>query len=118
MFRTKRVYASPAAEDGLRVLVDRLWPRGLTKEAAAVDEWLKDIAPSTDLRKWFHQDTGRWDEFTRRYRAELQSAGPAAALERLRAMGRNHETVTLLFGAREEQRNHASLLVEILTPAT
>lgn len=115
MFRIKRIYASPAPEDGLRVLVDRLWPRGLSKEAAAVDEWLRDIAPSTALRKWFHADPGRWTEFTGRYRAELRSAEPAAALEKLRAMGRDHETVTLLFASREERRNHASLLVEILT---
>jgi uncharacterized protein YeaO (DUF488 family) len=115
MFRIKRVYAPPAREDGFRVLVDRLWPRGLSKEAAAVDEWLRDIAPSTALRKWFHQDTDRWAEFARRYRAELHSAEPAATLERLRALGRDYETVTLLFGAREERRNHASLLHEILT---
>lgn len=108
------MYASPSPEDGLRVLVDRLWPRGLSKEAAAVDAWLRDIAPSTALRKWFHADPGRWTDFARRYRGELEAGEPAAALETLRAFGRENETVTLLFASREEQRNHATLLVELL----
>lgn len=115
MFRVKRIYEPAAAEDGCRVLVDRLWPRGLTKEAAAVDEWLKDIAPSNELRKWFHHEAVRWADFVERYDAELRSPERKAAFDRLRGIEREHGTVTLLFSAREETRNHARLLQERLT---
>ena len=114
MVRIKRVYAPPAPEDGYRVLVDRLWPRGLGKEAAAVDLWLKEIAPSTGLRKWFGHDLERWPDFAQRYRKELKSPERAAALERLRAVGRERQTVTLLFGARDEALTHATLLRDLL----
>lgn len=114
MVRIKRVYAPPAPEDGYRVLVDRLWPRGLAKEAAAVDLWLKEIAPSTELRQWFGHDPGRWPDFTRRYREELKTPERAAALDGLRRLGREQEVVTLLFGAREETLTHAVLLRELL----
>ncbi|MDJ0946891.1 MAG: DUF488 domain-containing protein [Kiloniellales bacterium] len=115
MVRIKRVYAPPAPEDGYRVLVDRLWPRGLAKEAAAVALWLKEIAPSTELRKWFGHDPERWPAFTRRYRAELKAPERTAALEHLRQVVRDHQTVTLLFGARDEALTHAVLLRELLT---
>lgn len=111
MFRTKRVYEKPDAGDGLRVLVDRLWPRGLTKEKARVDLWLKDIAPSHGLRKWSHQDPERWEEFKRRYFAEL--AEKAGLVEDLKARSRQ-STVTLLFGARDTARNNAVALLEYL----
>lgn len=109
--RVKRVYDPPAASDGYRVLVDRLWPRGLTKQAAAVDEWLRDIAPSTALRKWFHQDRSRWTEFRQRYLAELKTR--SADLDALRQRAAR-QRVTLLYGSRDAERNHAILLKEIL----
>ncbi len=108
----KRVYLAPAAADGRRVLVERLWPRGLSKQKAAVDLWLKEVAPTGDLRRWFHADPEvRWPEFHERYRAELREAsGPVAELERLVAAG----PVTLLFAARDERHNSAVVLQEWL----
>jgi len=110
-FEIKRVYEAAADSDGFRVLVERLWPRGLSKERAALDEWLTDIAPSTALRKWFHHDPARWDEFGRRYRAELR--GHAAQLQALRRRARQ-QRVTLLYGARDAHTNHARVLREVL----
>ena len=107
----KRVYEQPAKSDGMRVLVDRLWPRGLTKERAAVDHWAKDVAPSTELRRWFHSDDGRWPEFKRRYKAEL--VANSDAVETLaRTIGRKR--ATLMFGTREVDHNHAELLKAFL----
>ncbi len=114
MFRCKRVYLPPESEDGARVLVDRLWPRGLAKADAALDDWLKDVAPSTELRKWFHGAPGRWSEFRERYRAELRAPERRAALARLRELERTVGTVTLLYGVRDDRRNHAQLLLEVL----
>lgn len=107
----KRVYEPSEPEDGFRVLVDRLWPRGLTKEQVQADLWLKEIAPSTELRKWFHNDRSNWDEFKRRYILELQDNW--AAVESLlneAVKGR----LTLLFSARDEESNHAVVLREYL----
>ena len=105
--QVKRVYDPPSNEDGVRVLVDRLWPRGLTKATAAVDLWLKDISPSVDLRRWFNHDPARWTEFTQRYAEELEKKQPAvAALAGAVRRGR----VTLLFGARDPQHNNATAL--------
>ena len=112
--RIKRVYEPPAPADGFRVLVDRLWPRGLTKEAAKLDLWLKEIAPSHELRKWFHQAPGRWEEFKTRYRAELKTPAQAGALATLRQIAQERRTLTLLFGAREEVENHAAVLHDLL----
>jgi uncharacterized protein YeaO (DUF488 family) len=114
MFRIKRAYAPPTPEDGFRVLVDRLWPRGLSKEAAAIDEWRKDVAPSAELRKWFGHDSKRWATFKTRYREELKTPERSAGLERLRALGREQSVVTLLFAARDETHNHAAALLEVL----
>jgi uncharacterized protein YeaO (DUF488 family) len=114
VFRIKRAYEPAASEDGFRVLVDRLWPRGLSKEAAAIDEWLKDIAPSAELRKWFGHDPKRWAEFKARYRQELRSADRSLALTRLRDAARSRGAVTLLFAARDATHNHASVLLEVL----
>jgi uncharacterized protein YeaO (DUF488 family) len=114
MFQAKRVYESPAAEDGYRVLIDRLWPRGVSKDAAAVDLWLKEIAPSTELRKWFGHDATRWEGFAARYRDELKETGRAAAFETLRAVGREHDVVTLLFATKEFEQSHAVLLLAAL----
>ena len=108
--RLRRIYEPAQADDGLRVLVDRLWPRGLKKEQAAVDLWLKEAAPSDELRRWFGHQSERWEEFRRRYRQELEAAPEALSplLERLRA----GEAVTLLYAARDEARNNAVVLRE------
>lgn len=111
MVRIKRVYDEPAAEDGKRILVDRLWPRGIAKDKARIDEWLKEIAPSDELRKWFGHDPARWDEFRERYRRELEAKGEL--LDQLRTLARK-ETVTLLFAAKDEEHNNAVALKEIL----
>jgi uncharacterized protein YeaO (DUF488 family) len=109
--RIKRIYDEPARTDGVRVLVDRLWPRGVRKEKAGLDEWQREVAPSTSLRKWFGHDPNRWQEFRRRYLEELR-AHPDA-LEQLRKLARQ-KPVTLLYGARDPQRNHAVVLKEAL----
>jgi uncharacterized protein YeaO (DUF488 family) len=111
MVKLKRVYEEPSREDGLRVLVDRLWPRGLTKERAAVDLWLKDVAPSSELRKWFGHDPARWKQFQIRYRKELREKKDALAL--LKEKNKEH-TVTLVYGARDEEHNEALVLKKIL----
>lgn len=108
--KLKRVYESPSPDDGLRVLVDRLWPRGLTKERAAVDVWAKDVAPSTELRKWFGHDPAKWKQFQIRYRKELQGND---ALRSLRQKC-EEQTVTLLYGARDEEHNEALVLKKLL----
>ncbi|SDD84497.1 Uncharacterized conserved protein YeaO, DUF488 family [Dyadobacter soli] len=109
--RTKRIYEPAAATDGYRVLVDRLWPRGLTKEAAGIDRWLKEVAPSDALRKWFHANMDEWDEFKTRYKAELKDSD---ALHALRSLVTENEVVTLLFSAKTEDRNQALVLKELL----
>jgi uncharacterized protein YeaO (DUF488 family) len=113
--RLKRVYEKPARTDGFRVLVDRLWPRGLTKEAARLDLWLRDIAPSTELRKWYGHEPEKWPEFRRRYRAELRAHRTQLEDLRLRA---SNEPVTLLYAAKDAHINHAVVLKELLTPKT
>ena len=110
-FRLKRIYEDPGAEDGVRVLVDRLWPRGVSKERAQLDIWLRDIAPSNELRKWFGHDPAKWDEFRSRYCQEL-GQNPAA-VEKLRDLARG-KTVTLLFGAKDEVHNEAVVLRDYL----
>lgn len=106
--KLKRVYLKPEPSDGCRVLVDRLWPRGLTKRKAKVDYWLRDIAPSTRLRKWYGHDPKRWAEFKRRYREELQ--GEQEVLKELKALLKQHRTVTFLFSSKEEKLNNAAAL--------
>ena len=106
--KLRRVYLEPAAGDGCRILVDRLWPRGLSKQKARLDHWLRDIAPSTRLRKWYGHAPERWPEFKRRYAAELK-ANPDAVQE-LRTLLKQHKTVTFLFSSKEEQRNNAVAL--------
>ena len=114
MIKLKRVYEKPSRQDGERILVERLWPRGLSKERAAVDLWLKDVAPSAELRKWFGHDPERWPEFQRRYTRELQQH--ETELEELRAAARKGN-VTLLFGAHDEQHNDAVVLQDVLLRA-
>lgn len=105
--KTKRVYEPKADDDGTRILVDRLWPRGLTKAEAAVDLWLKEIAPTTDLRRWYHGDQGSWEAFSERYIAELNDNQVAVDLLRQRL---DEGPVTLLYSVKDEARNHAVLL--------
>jgi uncharacterized protein YeaO (DUF488 family) len=109
--RTKRVYDAPATNDGIRVLVDRLWPRGLSKEQARLDHWLKEIAPSSALRLWFNHDDSRWQEFKRRYFDELATLDEQVA--QLRKLLRGNP-VTLLYSARSETHNNAVALAEFL----
>lgn len=112
--KIKRVYEATDEGDGFRVLVDRLWPRGLEKGKAAVDLWLREVAPSNELRKWFGHDPARWDEFQARYRAELQRGEAAAALRTLGEQIRAHPVATLLYAAHDEARNNAVVLSELL----
>lgn len=111
MIHCKRVDDAPEHGDGYRILVDRLWPRGLTREKAAIDEWLKEIAPSNELRIWFGTDAARWPEFERRYREEL--ASPELQLARLREIAKSG-TLTLLYAKRSGERNSAMVLREVL----
>lgn len=109
--RIKRVYLQPETGDGTRILVDRLWPRGLTKEKASVDLWLKEIAPSTELRKWFGHDPAKWAEFQTRYLAELRGNGEQLAhLKQEAAKG----MTTLVYGAKDEEHNEAVVLQKLL----
>ena len=109
--RIKRVYEQPDKVDGTRILVDRLWPRGLSKEKARVDLWLKDVAPSTELRKWFGHDPDKWPEFQTRYRAELRSNEEQLLLLKQEAA---KGTATLVYGARDEKHNEAVVLQKLL----
>ena len=110
----KRVYEPPARSDGTRVLVDRLWPRGLTKERAAVDAWLRDLAPSDALRKWFHQRPNAWLSFRRRYLKELSRPEAAPALDELYRLAHGRKRLTLLFASRNQDRNNATVLQDLL----
>ncbi|HZZ62791.1 MAG TPA: DUF488 family protein [Roseiarcus sp.] len=109
--RLKRAYEPPAPEDGVRILVDRLWPRGLSKEKAAVDHWMKDIAPSAELRKRFGHDPERWSEFRRRYREELRRHG--ALLDQIGDLAAD-SAITLVYSAHDEEHNDAVVLREAL----
>jgi uncharacterized protein YeaO (DUF488 family) len=110
----KRVYEKPAREDGTRVLVDRLWPRGLTKEAAAIDLWLRDLAPSDELRKWYHENREAWATFRRRYVRELKKPEAMQAVKQLRDLISRKKPVTLLFASTNLEQNNAVALKEIV----
>lgn len=110
----KRAYAEPAPEDGYRVLVDRIWPRGLSRAALALDEWAKELAPSPGLRKWFGHDPKRWEGFRQRYRAELAEPQQKASIEALLAAARNRR-ITLVYGAKDEEHNQAVVLRDVLS---
>ncbi len=109
--RTKRIYNQPARSDGRRILIDRLWPRGLSKDAAQIDWWAKSVAPSHELRRWYQHDPTKWDEFRRRYFAELD-ANPGGLAELRAHLGSG--TTTLLFSSKEERLNNATALREYL----
>lgn len=113
MIRIKRVYHAPSGDDGVRILVDRVWPRGLSKQRASINEWRKDLAPSAALRKWFNHDPPKWQKFRRRYRAELTRSGAMELLKDLARRARR-KTVTLVYGARDEEHNQAVALKEYL----
>jgi uncharacterized protein YeaO (DUF488 family) len=109
--RLKRAYEAPSAADGKRVLIDRLWPRGVKKADAAIDYWFKELAPSTELRKWFGHDPARWDDFRRRFKAELRLH--TEQIDRLRDMARQGK-VTLVYAARDELHNDAVVVQDLL----
>jgi uncharacterized protein YeaO (DUF488 family) len=111
--RVRRVYDEPTRADGTRVLVDRVWPRGLSKDKARIDEWCKQVAPSTELRKWYAHDPGRFAEFTRRYRAELEDPERAEALTRLRELARNRR-LTLVTATKAIEISQAAALADVI----
>jgi len=111
--RYRRVYDEPAREDGVRILVDRVWPRGLRKEDAHIDEWMRDVAPSTELRRWYGHDPERYEEFRRRYLEELREAERQAAVQRLRETAAR-TTVTLLTASRDLEHSQAAVLARWL----
>lgn len=111
MIRLKRIYESPSRDDGFRILVERLWPRGLSKQQAQVDHWLKEISPSPQLRAWFGHDVTKWKEFVQRYRAELQSN---LAVAQLRSYLQEKKIVTFVYAARDTERNSAQVLKAFL----
>ena len=115
MLKVKRIYYSAEKTDGFRVLVDRLWPRGVSKERAHLDLWLKEIAPSDALRKWFGHDPQRWTEFKTRYRKELR--GKKDLVLQIKKLQAEHDNVTLLYGARDQLHNEAVALLSFIKPA-
>ena len=114
MVRLKRVYDAPAPQDGARVLVDRLWPRGLTKEAAALDAWMKELAPSHELRKWYHAHPVQWGKFREKYLAELTTDAAHEALEKLHDLAHKRRGLTLLFASKSLDQNHALVLKQLV----
>lgn len=112
MITTKRIYDLYDKKDGYRVLVDRLWPRGVTKEKAHLNLWLKEIAPSTGLRKWFSHDTNKWNEFEKRYKQELQDK--KELIRQIQNLEQKHKRITLLYGARDAEHNEALVLCHML----
>lgn len=112
MIKLKRAYESPQPEDGFRVLVDRLWPRGISKKDAHIDLWFKDVAPSTELRKWFSHDPNKWEEFVKKYTQELKNKKDL--LKELKDIEREHKTLTLVYGAKDENHNQAVVIGKIV----
>jgi uncharacterized protein YeaO (DUF488 family) len=112
MIKLKRVYEEWEKDDGYRVLVDRLWPRGVSKEKAHLDLWLKEIAPSTELRKWFGHEVQKWGEFEKKYQKEIEAKKDL--VDQLKQLEQEHAVVTLLYGARDTEHNEAVVLLEVL----
>lgn len=110
MIKIKRIYEDVNESDGYRVLVDRVWPRGISKEKAHLDQWLKEVGPSKELRQWFNHEDSKYPEFKERYLAELHQGAEAVALQQLQQLVKEHETVTLLYGAKNELHNQAVVL--------
>jgi uncharacterized protein YeaO (DUF488 family) len=113
MFKVRRVYDPEGANEGYKVLVDRLWPRGFSKESAVWNEWIKEVAPSNELRKWYNHEPAKWEEFKNRYREELSSRSDE--LRKLKQLEDKHDTVTLLYSSKERELNNAVALREFLT---
>lgn len=114
MLQIKRVYEEPSKEDGYRVLVDRLWPRGISKERAQLDEWLKEVGPSNELRKWFHHEPEKFDVFKEKYADELGAGKAKEAFDHLQTLVAKHQNVTLVYGAKDTLDNQAVCLKEWL----
>lgn len=112
MIILKRIYEPYSKEDGFRILVDRLWPRGISKEEAHIDLWMKEIAPSNELRTWFHHEEAKWDEFEKKYKEELKEKGEL--VKELKMLTKKHKTLTLLYGAKDTQHNQAVVLKTLL----
>lgn len=113
--KLKRIYDDPSQNDGERILVDRIWPRGVSKEDAKLDEWLKEIGPSTDLRKWFNHDADKYTEFKKKYKEELKTGKQKEDLDKLKKfVHQSSGTVTLLFAAKDEDHNQAQVLKELV----
>ena len=119
MIKIKRIYDPVSKDDGKRILVDRLWPRGVKKEKAAIDEWLKDIAPSDELRKWFSHDPEKWQEFKKRYKKELSDSDKVDLVKKLKVEAKKG-TITFLFAAKDTEHDNAMVLKEVISksPAT
>lgn len=114
MIQIKRAYEAPTEQDGYRVLVDRIWPRGKSKESEKLDEWLKEVAPSTELRKWFNHEANKYPEFKQKYQEELKHEPTATAFKRLQTIVKNQPVVTLVYGAKDTVHNQAVVLKELL----
>lgn len=112
MLQLKRIYEKPGKDDGYRIFVDRLWPRGMSKEKATLNAWLKDIAPSTELRKWFGHDLKRWPDFQKKYKAEIKANKDA--FSELKKLIKHNKNITLLYAAKDEEHNEAVVLKEVL----
>lgn len=112
MINIKRVYDKPEEKDGFRILIDRLWPRGITRERAKIDLWLKEIAPSNELRKWFSHDPNKWIEFKQKYKIELKDK--TEFLEQIKKLEKKEKIITLIYSAKNEENNNAVALKEIL----
>jgi len=113
MIRTKRIYERPESSDGYRILVDRLWPRGVSKSTAKIDLWLRDIAPSAELRKWYSHDPNKWQAFQRRYRKELEPK--PELLRKIKMLSKRNKRLTLLFSSKETKLNNAAALRQFLS---
>lgn len=110
----KRIYEDKSADDGKRILVDRIWPRGISKDDADLDEWFKEVAPSKELRQWFNHEEGKFPEFKKKYRKELQDGSQKKAYDQLKEIQKNNEVITLLYGSKNEIHNQAVVLKEML----
>src|SRR5690606_33860049 len=112
MIQVKRIYDSVTEDDGYRVLIDRLWPRGFSKEDAKVDLWMKEIAPSTELRKWFHHDPDKWMEFQQRYKDEL--VNKKELIDQILKLEEEYKNATFIYSAKDREKNQAMVLIEVL----
>src|SRR5690625_5168289 len=112
--KLKRIYDDYAKHDGKRILVDRVWPRGVSKEDAALDEWFKEIGPSKELRQWFNHDSEKFEEFKKKYHKELQDGEQKASYDKLKAIQKENNTITLVYAAKDEEHNQAQVLKEML----